>query len=287
MKRSIVRAIVMTMVVVVMLLLVECNQLKGSEQNSMRTEQSKRSGPLAEDGGTIQISVPKVDGGEQMEINYTKERINLKTKDGVQLVGSYYDAKGKEGIVLLHQLNSDRSSWDQFARSAQRKGYPVVTIDFRGHGESEGRWQEFTNNDFRKMLFDAETAAEYLQQKGISVLAILGASIGANTALRYSAENKIPTVLLSPGLDYHGIDINNVTSTASTLIIVSQDDNYARSSSEEIDKNNLFGQHQLMIIPGKNHGVFMLENESVEERIFNFLKRIDNKSIDKNTPAGN
>ncbi len=210
-----------------------------------------------------------VNGDEPM--NYTKERVELTASDGTKLVGSYYDSDSDRGLVLLHQLDLDRSTWDAFAQQAQRDGYVAIAIDFRGHGESQGSWRSFTDKDFQDMLLDAEAAASYLQQRGKRVSAVLGASIGANTVFRYSSIHHVPAVLLSPGLAYHGIDINDTTSNASTLIVVARGDTYAYGSSVELDRNNLFGQHDLLVLPGTAHGTYLLAEGNVTAEIFGFL----------------
>ncbi len=216
-------------------------------------------------------TLPSANGGEA--VNYTKERVELIASDGTKLVGSYYDSGGDKGLVLLHQLDLDRSTWDAFAQQAQRDGYAAVAIDFRGHGESQGSWRSFSDKDFQDMLLDAEAAATYLQQRGKRVTAVLGASIGANTAFRYSSIHHVPAVLLSPGLVYHGIDINDTTSNSSTLIVVAQGDTYAYTSSQELEQNNLFGQHDLLVLPGTAHGTYLLGQRNVTATILDFLEK--------------
>jgi len=203
-------------------------------------------------------------------MEFTKERVELKTSDNVTVFGSYYPS-GEKGVILLHQLGLDRRSWDTFAKILQQQGFSVLAIDFRGHGESQGKWQSFTNKDFQAMLLDAKAAGTFLHKKEKNVSAVLGASIGANTAFRYSSEFKVPAVLLSPGLEYRGIDINNITSTAPTLIIVSEGDTYSADSSKELDANNLFGTHSLVVLPGDKHGTYLLP--TAEDSILSFLEQ--------------
>ncbi len=203
-------------------------------------------------------------------MEFTKERVELRTEDNISLVGNYYPAGGN-GILLLHQLDLDRNSWDRFAKLLQQRNLSVLALDFRGHGESQGKWQSFSEKDFRAMLLDAKAGAAFLHAKGKNVSAILGASIGANTAFRYSAEHRVPAVLLSPGLDYRGIDINTVTSTAPTLILVGVRDAYSHTSSVELDANNLHGSHELVVLDTDKHGTFLLDEPGMRDRIFAFL----------------
>ncbi len=201
----------------------------------------------------------------------TVQRVELKTSDNIAIVANLFPAEGPEGIILLHQLNLDRASWDVFAKRLQKQGFSVLALDLRGHGESAGSWRSFAAQEFQAMLLDVEAAASYLQSQRKSLAAVMGASIGANTAFRFSSRQKVPAVLLSPGLEYRGIDINTVTSTAPTLIIVAEGDMYSRDSAKELDDNNLFGEHRLLILPGKEHGTFLLSDERVVTAIDAFL----------------
>ena len=210
-------------------------------------------------------------GSERLMNRTSIERVSLTTEDNVSLVASYYDAPG-DAVILLHQYQRNRTTWDAFAKALQRRGVASIAVDFRGHGDSQGVLASFLDADFQAMLKDADAAAVYVQGRGKHVVVIVGASIGANTAFRYSAQHKTPAALLSPGLEYHGIDINDTTSTAATLIIVAKGDSYAFSSSQELDRNNLFGPHQLVVVDGNKHGTDLLTDPAVTDALLGFLE---------------
>jgi pimeloyl-ACP methyl ester carboxylesterase len=63
----------------------------------------------------------------------------FRTFDGVELVGSFYPGKADRPCVLmLHDLSSDRSEegFVHLATTLSEQGFPVLTFDFRGCGES-------------------------------------------------------------------------------------------------------------------------------------------------------
>ena len=63
--------------------------------------------------------------------------VDLKSGDGTLLKGSYYSAaKPGPGVLLLHQVNRDRRSWDAVARQTAAAGISVLTLDTRGHGRA-------------------------------------------------------------------------------------------------------------------------------------------------------
>ncbi|MCK4724667.1 MAG: alpha/beta hydrolase, partial [Anaerolineales bacterium] len=70
------------------------------------------------------------------------EVIHLTTTDGVKLSGTVYhpDASNIQpnSILLLHEAYRDSQVWNQFARAAQERGYTVLALDLRGHGQSAG-----------------------------------------------------------------------------------------------------------------------------------------------------
>jgi len=212
-------------------------------------------------------------------VTYTKERIELVTQDKAKIVGSYYSAEGDKGVILLHQYRLSKDSFDKYAKELQKRGYPVLALDFRGHGESYGTVEGLTERDFSLMIEDVNSASDFLNNKEKEVLAVIGASIGANNAFRFSSVRRIPAVLLSPGLNYHEIDIKDITCSSPIFIIASKGDEYSANSSRNLYENNLFGPKKMIIVPGSSaHGVYMLdENPKLFEEIINFLKKMEEK----------
>lgn len=68
-----------------------------------------------------------------------KNDFEVTPADRVPLKATYYDpGKPGPGVLLLHQCNSDRKSWDPLATELTNVGFHVVTVDYRGYGESGG-----------------------------------------------------------------------------------------------------------------------------------------------------
>ncbi len=193
---------------------------------------------------------------ERSEYSSSKEDVTLTTEDGITIKGTLYNSESSKGVILLHMLNKDRSSWDRFAAELQAK-YKVVAIDLRGHGDSDLDWKTFTDDDFSRMVMDVKATAEYL---GVKDIAVVGASIGANVALRYAADEPVSTlVLLSPGLDYRGVETEDAAGRYANpvLIAVSENDAYAYESSLKL-YGRFSGKKELKILKGRAHGTDML-----------------------------
>lgn len=139
------------------------------------------------------------------------EIISLVTKDNVRIHGNYYPGGSGRGVLLLHMMPADRTSWIPFAGKLQEAGFHAFAIDLRGHGSSQGGpdgYKKFSDKEHQASFVDVEKAAEWFLKKGIEILHIAGASIGANLAVQYGSKHPEDTasmILLSPGLDYRGI----------------------------------------------------------------------------------
>src|SRR6202167_3431576 len=65
--------------------------------------------------------------------------VDLTAPDGTHLKATYFDAgKPGPGVLLLHQCNRDRKVWDGLATQLSAAGINVLTLDYRGFGESAG-----------------------------------------------------------------------------------------------------------------------------------------------------
>ena len=126
------------------------------------------------------------------------QNVDLKTSDGTQLKASYFAAaKPGPGVLLLHQANRDRKSWDSVASQLASAGINTLTLDTRGHGESGGKAGD-------KMTDDIDKAFQYLiSQPGVNRDVIgaggagwLGVGYSVEVARQHSAQVK-SLVLLS------------------------------------------------------------------------------------------
>ena len=91
--------------------------------------------------------------------------VELKASDGVALKASYFAAATPgPGVLLLHQANRTRSSWNSLAPQLAAAGIHTLTLDLRGFGESGG-----PRADRKTDTADIETAFQYLiSQPGVT-----------------------------------------------------------------------------------------------------------------------
>jgi len=70
---------------------------------------------------------------------------------------AYKSLKGRRlGIIFIHGLNSDMNGGKALAieQYAKKNKLNFIRFDCRGHGSSEGKFEEFTISDWRKDLLD-------------------------------------------------------------------------------------------------------------------------------------
>lgn len=205
------------------------------------------------------------------------EVVKLKTSDSVEIIGDYYAAGGDNGVLLLHMMPSDRKSWTKFAEKLQANDFKVLAIDLRGHGESQGGpdgYKKFSDAEHRSSILDVEAGAEFLKstlrqssgQEG--KIHLVGASIGANLALKYLAGNPKTksAVLLSPGLDYRGVKTEGLISILKNhqaiYAVASEDDKYSFDSVKNLFEGVSFSDSRMMkIFQDAGHGTTIFEQE--------------------------
>ncbi len=190
--------------------------------------------------------------------------VTLTTSDNINIASTYFYNTGDKSVILLHMLGQDRSTYTDFALQLQANGYSVLAIDFRGHGESDLDYLEFSSNDWQNLKLDVKAAKEYLVNNNKNTVSIVGASIGANAALIFAAEdmNVLGLVLLSPGEEYQSVNVMSAASIYSRPVYLAAGlaDSYSAISTTKI-YNELSGQKEIKMYDSDKHGTDLLGSE--------------------------
>ena len=99
---------------------------------------------------------------EGQRMNDTGRAETFLTDDGQRIAYTFIEGNKDVGVLLLHMLNRNRQDYEGFAKLLREHHYPVLALDFRGHGESDGRWEDFSPDEFSAMSFDVKAAEEFL-----------------------------------------------------------------------------------------------------------------------------
>jgi dienelactone hydrolase len=231
----------------------------------------------------------------------TAGTVNIRSADGVILVGTFLPAAqpNSPALLLLHQWQSDRHSYDDFAKRMQSKGFNVLAIDGRGFGEStkttDGKTvqAERTPEAVQAMLGDVDAAMRFLaEQTNVdkTKIGIVGASYGSSLALIYAADhpNVAAVALLSPGLNYFG---NMPTEPAISkyadrpLYIITGQQQDSESFEAEKKLNPVHGgraRYESTTHPDGGHGTALLKVGAVEELDDFFVRRLSSRGTGGN-----
>jgi len=114
------------------------------------------------------------------------EDLRLTTSDGLKLAAWYIPPKNGAVVICAHGLAVNRSEFLKEAVFLHRKGFGVLLLDLRNHGESEGTKTTFGLEETR----DIAAAVEFIRQREGPETAIgaLGHSLGAGTVLLAAAQ---------------------------------------------------------------------------------------------------
>jgi pimeloyl-ACP methyl ester carboxylesterase len=101
------------------------------------------------------------------------QEVQFDSADGVVLKGTFYPgSNGNKSscVILLHEFGSDRTKggWDGLAKELQKKGFAVLTFDFRGHSDScTVDPQKFWNFPMNNQTFRRNKAGDTIDYKDI------------------------------------------------------------------------------------------------------------------------
>ena len=107
--------------------------------------------------------------------------VDLRTEDGKKISAWWMPAgdKGKPPVLVLHGLGASKAHMIDYFLFAQKEGYPVMAIDFRGHGASD---PSLTSIGFYESR-DVISAIRFLRAEGAGDPVLWGTSMGAVSAL--------------------------------------------------------------------------------------------------------
>jgi len=169
--------------------------------------------------------------------------VDLKSGDGTILKGTYFTAaKPGPGVLLFHQGNRTRKSWDELAAQLAAVGIHVLTLDSRAHGESGGKYDNEANRAaYWKTWWpsDLDAAFQYLSsQAGVNREAIgaggagnQGVESAIETARRHPAQVK-SLVLLSGETVRSGMEFLHQASQLPELYVMDDNDEYPPTQEE-------------------------------------------------------
>ena len=198
------------------------------------------------------------------------EHVQFKTPDGLTLEGRFYTGGLKKGVVCAHMFPADQTSYEALAKDLARKGYPVLTFNFRGYGNSEG------SKDTSRIALDMNAAVRFMAER-VTCMVLIGASMGGTASILEGNHPKVKGVVtLSAPAAFQGLDARSkVSELKPPKLFVA-----AKGDASAYDSAKYFYAHatepkEILLVEGSAHGTKLLEGptaELVEQRLFEFMQ---------------
>lgn len=134
------------------------------------------------------------------------QRVTYKTNAGLNLVGDTWGDPSHPPILFLHGGGQTRFAWGGTARTLAAQGWHTVSLDLRGHGESD--WAPDGNYVIDSYVDDIRSVLRHFPQKPVFV----GASLGGITSLITIGEASEPVasgvvlVDITPRTETEGVE---------------------------------------------------------------------------------
>lgn len=173
------------------------------------------------------------------------------------LAGLYWEPPRSlaPAVLLLPMLGHSKEDWIRFGNQLRRQGYGVLALDFREQGRSNRE----------QLVADVRAGFDFLREQpkvDAARIGLIGASIGANAALNFAAEEPAVrlAVLLSPGLNYRGVTTEPALRDYGVrpLLLVAAEEDAASAAAVRQLAQAAPRETVVKLYPGAAHGTELL-----------------------------
>lgn len=210
------------------------------------------------------------------QIEIEPETIIITAEDGTLLVGDFYLIDpSNPTILLLHQIYTNRNSWEPVLEPLLEAEYNLLAVDLRGYGESVGGINWHKAVDDTQLWFDWLRADGGVRGDAISTM---GSSMGSTMAIIGCANDELckSSVAISPGWDYYGMRLDEALSEGMSnrplLILYTERDRWPVLGMPNIQATTT-GLLDITMLSGNAHGMDVLKQH--EESLPMILSWLD------------
>jgi pimeloyl-ACP methyl ester carboxylesterase len=193
--------------------------------------------------------------------------IRFKAADGTRLAG-YRLGRGRTAVVLAHQSRGDACQWSAYSKRLARLGYLVISIDFRGYGDSQYRIGRAAN----RLAADVAAATKVARARGARKVFAFGASMGGTAALAAAANIRPQlsgVVSLSAPAVFSSMDALKVAPklTLPVLYVVARSDADFAVDAQRLYDATASSDKAIHILPVGGHGVDFVRSDTEGRRL--------------------
>jgi fermentation-respiration switch protein FrsA (DUF1100 family) len=191
------------------------------------------------------------------QLGLTYEDVELVCEDGIPLHGWFIPGQDHQPVILFFHGNAGNISHrlENLYQLHQQLGTPVLIINYRGYGLSEGQPDE------RGLYLDARAASAWLAEKGYAPRRRIyfGRSLGAAVALQLALEDKPGMLVLeSPFTSIRAMGRHHYPLLYPALgwLMEAQFNNLAKISRLEIPLTIIHGRRDRIVPPSMAQQLF-------------------------------
>ena len=196
--------------------------------------------------------------------------VPVSTQDGKHVYALIEKSpKSRKGVVLVHGDGRSSADWAALEQRLAKSQMTAIAPDLRGHGRSVEGTPVAQDSDYLSMVYDVEASVAWLRSNGATEVSCVGAGLGANLCLAAAARDPsiVNLVLLSPGLNYHGVKASmDGYGDRPVLFVASADDTYGAKTVGILEAKAM-GQHHSEMYAHAGQGTKMLSAEASLEGI--------------------
>ena len=198
--------------------------------------------------------------------------VSFRTADGVTLNGRLWARDPRRVVIYLHEYRGNQTTWWPTAEEGAATDPSALTLDFRGHGASEGN-----REDVSKTPEDAEAALSFARARGYQRAVIVGAGMGAAAGIVAAADDPTTGLLgLSAPSAFAELEPVEVVHRLEQRIglIATDGDLSAKQSIADFRLHAAIPSSRIVMLKGTDHGEGLLVGERRREATAAFRRLI-------------
>ena len=219
---------------------------------------------------------------EQVELGVTKDGFKINC-----VISRVARPRLPPWVILVHQLGTDHTEYDGFSHRLAAYGINTLALDLRGHGDSVVRtnrrpkvtdYHNLSPHDWRRSYRDVALAIKRVRAER-APFALMGSSLGAAAVITAAARDsamleETALVLLSPGLNYRGVDVTSAWPSLRglpILVVLAAYDGQAVAFRQWVQGAAQDTTTRFLVASDNAHGVKLLSSGKVTQQCLKFL----------------
>lgn len=198
--------------------------------------------------------------------------VETRAQDHWRLYGDFYLVDPERPtVLLLHEMYTDRSSWNPLLPPLLENGYNILAVDIRGWGSTRGAI------NWSRAIDDVGIWMTWLREEaGVNpeLIHTMGSSMGSTLAIRGCANDEFcrSAIAISPGWSYYGYSVEEAIAIKPVLAIYAERDRWPALGVPEMSETSP-DTVSVQMYPGNQHGMLLVEEqfESITDLILDWL----------------